>query len=287
MKSLIPYFRLMRWHQPIGALLLLPPTLWALVVAAQGLPSLRLLVIFVLGTVIMRSAGCVINDLWDRDLDGRVRRTRDRPLARGDISPRQALALLFILILAALVLLLFLNRLALLLAPIGLAGAIFYPLAKRFILVPQLVLGLVFSWGIPMAYAAQAGDIPLIAWFLYLLNFLWILAYDTQYALCDKEDDITLGIHSSALYFGKRAPVVIMLCQGMLLCGLLGLGISLSLALAYYIMVGLGAGLFVFHWFQTRGYQDPVACLASFRGNHWFGWLILTGLLLGFDAGVL
>jgi len=286
MKAVIPYLQLMRWHQPIGILLLLPPTLWALVIAAQGLPSIHLLAIFILGTVIMRSAGCVVNDLWDRDLDGKVERTRNRPLARGQLSPSQALVLLAILILLALALLLLLNRLVLLLAPIGLAGAIFYPLAKRFIPIPQLVLGLVFSWGVPMAYAAQAGNLPLVVWFLYALNFLWILAYDTQYALCDKKEDMVLGIHSSALYFGDRAPLVIVCCQAILLCGLLLLGIVLSLSVGYYIMLGLGGGLFVFHWFQTKRYQDPVVCFASFRGNHWFGWLVLSGLVLGFDIPV-
>lgn len=277
-------FRLMRWHQPIGILLLLSPTLWALVVAARGLPELRLLVIFILGTILMRSAGCVINDLWDRDLDGKVGRTRTRPLVQGEISPRHAVCLAVILIVLAGGLLLFLNRLVILLAVLGLLGTIFYPLSKRFLEVPQLVLGLVFAWGVPMAYAAQAGFLPPLAWILYALNGVWIMAYDTQYALCDKADDRKLGVHSSALYFGSQAPVVIVVCQLLLLAGLLGVGWFLDLALGYYILLCLGGVLFFYHWVRTRGYEDTAACLGSFRGNHWFGWLVLTGFFLGFDT---
>ena len=283
MNPISPFIRLMRWHQPIGILLLLAPTLWALVVAARGIPDTSLIVLFIFGAVIMRSAGCIINDLWDRDLDGKVERTRNRPLARREISPRQALALFALLILLAFGLVLLLNPLVLILAFFGVAGTILYPLAKRIISVPQLVLGLVFAWGIPMAYAAQANSLPPIAWVLYGLNFLWIMAYDTQYALCDKEDDMGLGIHSSALYFGERAPLVIVLCQIGLIVGLLLLGFSLALATGYYVLLSLGALLFAYHWFQTKGYRDPAACFAGFRGNHWFGWILLTAFLLGFD----
>ena len=279
-----PILHLMRWHQPVGILLLLSPTLWALVVAARGFPDTDLVIIFILGTVLMRSAGCVINDLWDRDLDGKVARTRTRPLAQGLINPLFAVGLAIFLILCAGGLLLLLNNLVLLLAIVGVIGTIFYPTAKRFLPVPQLVLALVFAWGVPTAYAAQAAALPPLAWLLYLLNGIWIIAYDTQYALRDRADDEKISIHSSALYFGEKTPLVIVLCQLALVLGLLLFGCFLDLAFGYFLLLGLGTCLFVYHWFLTRGYKDTTACLLSFRENHWFGWLILSGFFLGFDA---
>ena len=269
--------RLMRWHQPIGFYLLLAPTLWALILAGDGAPRPALLLIFTLGAFVMRSAGCVINDFWDIKLDGKVRRTKKRPLASGALRRADAIGLFILLLALALGLLFLLNSLAKQLALFAVMGTMLYPLCKRFFLLPQLILGMVFGLGVPMAYAAQADALPLAAWALYALNLIWIIAYDTQYALCDKEDDRLMGMHSSALTFGRAAPAIIAALQAILVCGLIVFGAWQGLGPLYYGAPILGAVLFMRHWRQTNGYQDAAACFNSFRANHYFGWITLFG----------
>ena len=267
----------MRWHQPIGFYLLLAPTLWALVLAGDGAPRPTLFLIFTLGAFVMRSAGCVINDFWDIKLDSKVQRTQERPLASGALKRADAIWLFVLLLAIALGLLSLLNLLTKQLAFFAIVGTILYPLCKRFFLVPQLILGMVFGLGVPMAYAAQTNALPLEAWVLYVLNLIWIIAYDTQYALCDKKDDRFMGVHSSALTFGRAAPTIIVLLQAMLLGGLIGFGFWQGLHPLYYGALIIGAVLFIRHWRQTNGYRDAAACFNSFRANHYFGWIILFG----------
>lgn len=278
------FFQLMRLDRPIGTYLLLWPTLWALWLAAEGVPDLRVLVVFVLGVIFMRAAGCVINDFADRKIDGHVSRTRKRPLATGRISAKEALLTFGILIGISAALVLATNGLTIALSFAGLALAAIYPFCKRFTFYPQLVLGAAFSWAIPMAFAAQTNSLPMLLWLVYIANLLWTVAYDTQYAMCDREDDLQIGVKSTAILFGEADRAVIGLLQGLTLVCLLLVGSRFELGLFYYL--GLVGMLLGFAWQQwlIRD-RDPQACLRAFLSNHWVGMLVFIGLALHFGLG--
>src|SRR3970040_1575 len=248
------YARLMRLHRPIGILLLLWPTLWALWIAAQGRPGLHILAVFVLGVVLMRSAGCVINDYADRDFDRHVARTRDRPIAAGRVTPTEALALFSVLCLVALALLFTLNTLTILLAIVGALLAATYPFLKRYTHLPQFYLGVAFGWGIPMAFAAQTGAIPLVGWVLLDANVCWAVAYDTLYAMVDREDDLKVGIKSTAILFGQYDRMLVFLFHILALTLLALSGARAGLSLGEYagLVAGLGFALYQQHLIRTR-----------------------------------
>lgn len=270
------YLRLMRLHQPVGALLLLWPTLAALWMAAEGLPSGTLLAIFVVGTLLARSAGCVANDIADRDFDGHVRRTRNRPLPTGDATVFGALCVLLALALACFALALGLNPLARLLALAGAGTALLYPLLKRWTHLPQLMLGVAFSWGIPMAFAAAQDGVPATAWLLFLASALWVVAYDTIYAMVDREDDLRIGVKSTAILLGSMDRAVIAGLQLAALCLLLWLGRQLAFQHAYYVGLVLVLGLFAHQQRLIRQRQAEV-CMRAFRSNVWVGFALFAG----------
>ena len=273
--TLQDYLQLMRLDKPVGTLLLLWPTLAALCMAAQGLPPLHLVVIFTLGTFIMRSAGCVINDFADRKVDGFVERTKERPLVTGAISSQQALALFFGLIISAGLLLLFLNQTTQLLAFGGLALAIAYPFMKRWTHMPQVVLGAAFSWGIPMAWSAQGLAVPPESILMFCTSLLWIVAYDTLYAMVDRNDDLKVGIKSTAILFGDLDKAVIGALQTLTLAGLYLLGQRLGYEHAYYVGLAVILGLFVYQQWLIRD-RDRMGAFAAFRNNILVGASLLT-----------
>ncbi len=276
------YARLMRLDRPIGAYLLLWPTLWALWIAASGRPDPRIFTIFVAGVWLMRSAGCVINDYADRGFDPHVERTRDRPLAAGRVSTLEALVLFAILSLTALTLALRLNRLALLLAVAGAFLAVTYPVITRFLSVPQLYLGLSFGWGIPMAFAAETGHVPRLAWLLFLANLLWVTVYDTIYAMVDREDDLKIGVRSTAILFGDSDRHIIAVLQAMALLALALVGRGAGLGGWYW--AGLGAAaLFFAHQLWSIRRREPRACFQAFLNNHYVGLSVFIGILLNYQ----
>lgn len=278
-KRLNPYLRLMRLHKPIGIFLLLWPTLWALWLASAGKPDLTLLLIFILGTIIMRSAGCVINDIADRHFDGHVTRTRERPLVTGEVSLQSALWLFAGLCCCAFLLILFLNRFTQSLAVAALGLASIYPFTKRITYWPQLVLGAAFGWAVPMAYAAQANQLPLSAWLLFAAAVLWPLAYDTIYAMVDREDDRKLAIKSTALLLEQYDRLFIGVIQISVLI-LLAL-VGLLKQLKYYYFLGL-AGAALLTAYQQYLIKDrlPAKCFKAFLNNNWLGLIIFIGLVL-------
>ena len=275
------YARLMRLHRPIGILLLLWPTLWALWIAAQGRPGLHILAVFVLGVVLMRSAGCVINDYADRDFDPHVERTRDRPVAAGRVSPREALVLFAVLCLIAFALVFTLNRLTILLSFAGAFLAATYPFVKRFTHLPQFYLGAAFGWGIPMAFAAQTGGIPPVGWALFAANVCWSVAYDTAYAMVDRDDDYKVGVKSTAILFGRHDRAMIFLFHVVTLSLLAYSGALAGLGLRYY--AGLAAA-FGFVLYQQHLMRDRTrdGCFRAFLNNNWFGAAVFAGLLLNY-----
>ena len=273
--TLQDYLQLMRLDKPVGTLLLLWPTLAALCMAAQGLPPLHLVVIFTLGTFIMRSAGCVINDFADRKVDGFVERTKERPLVTGAISSKQALALFFGLIISAGLLLLFLNQTTQLLAFGGLALTIAYPFMKRWSHMPQVVLGAAFSTGIPMAWSAQGLGVPSESILMFFTSLLWIVAYDTLYAMVDRNDDLKVGIKSTAILFGDLDKAMIGALQTLTLAGLYLLGQRLGYEHAYYVGLAVILGLFVYQQWLIRD-RDRMGAFAAFRNNILVGASLLT-----------
>ena len=277
-RRLDAYERLIRLDKPIGALLLLWPTLWALWLASRGLPRLDLLLIFVVGTLLMRSAGCAINDYADRDFDARVERTRNRPLAAGEIRPSEALIVAGMLAAAAFVLVLFLNAMAVALSFVALAIAAFYPFTKRFFALPQAVLGIAFGFGIPMAYAAVQGRLPLECWVLFAANIFYSFAYDTEYAMVDRDDDARIGIRTSALSLGQWDVTAVMLSYLAMIITLGALGTALWLDWPYFLGLGAAAAMMVHHWFLIRG-RNPEGCFKAFLRNNWVGAAIFAGLV--------
>lgn len=274
--------QLMRFDKPIGTLLLLWPTLCALWLAAQGVPEPRLLFIFVLGTFLTRSAGCIINDIADRHVDGAVSRTNARPLVIGSVSEKEALLLFTILMLLAFVLVLFTNTLTVILSVIAVVLALSYPFMKRFTHLPQVVLGVAFSWGIPMAFAAQSGELPATLWLLYLGNLLWTIAYDTQYAMVDRDDDIDAGIKSTAILFGRHDRLLIAILQLLCLLSLYAAGEAFSLGVYYQASLLISAALFGYHQFLIR-HRDRDACFKAFLHNNWVGLVIFLGIALDYS----
>jgi 4-hydroxybenzoate polyprenyltransferase len=273
--------QLIRFDKPIGTLLLLWPTLWALWIAADGMPDWDLLIIFTLGTFLMRSAGCVINDLADRHWDGDVGRTSQRPLVTGAVSATEARLLFIGLLAAAFVLVLFTNPLTVKLSFIAVALASTYPFMKRYTNLPQVVLGAAFSWSIPMAFAAQTGDLPANLWLLYLANLLWTMAYDTKYAMVDREDDLTVGIKSTAILFGQHDRLIIGLLQTTFLILMVIAGDRFSLHMPYYAALVGAAALCVYHQYLIRE-RERDACFKAFLHNNWVGAVIFAGLVLNF-----
>ena len=275
--------RLMRLDRPIGIWLLLWPTLWALWIAAHGHPQRRLLAIFFAGTVLMRSAGCVINDLADRNIDPHVKRTRYRPLAFRVVAPSEALTLFALLIAAALILVLQLNRLTIELAVAGAALTVSYPLLKRFFPLPQLYLGLCFGWAVPMAFAATLGSVPRIGWLMLVAAVLWAGVYDTLYAMVDRDDDVRIGVQSSAILFGDMDRLMVGAMQLMVLYTLLLIGRTLHFTGPYRAGLIAGACLFLWQqWLIRRRERD--ACLQAFLNNNYFGLVVFVGVLLQYAS---
>ena len=281
LRRLDSYERLMRLDKPIGTLLLLWPTLWALWIAADGAPRLTLLAIFALGTLLMRSAGCAINDWADRDFDGEVERTRLRPLATREIAPWEALAMAAFMALLALVLIWPLNALTRLLSIPAVLIAASYPFTKRFFSVPQAYLGIAFSFGIPMAFAAVTNRLPALAWVLLLANFLWVMAYDTEYALADYPDDVRIGIHTSAIAFGRHAVGATMIFYALALLMLAAIGIRLQFGPAYFAGCIAAGGIAAYHYTLIRN-RDRNLCFRAFRHNTWFGFAIFAGIVVDY-----
>ena len=278
-RRLRDYARLMRLDRPIGIWLLLWPVLWALWISGTGHPDEKLFVIFVLGTFVMRSAGCVINDLADREFDPHVKRTADRPLARQSVSTAEALALFAVLGLIALALLIPLNRATQVLALIGGLLAVTYPFLKRFFSLPQAYLGAAFGWSVPMVFAAQTGSVPPVAWVIFLSVVLWTTAYDTIYAMVDREDDLVIGIRSSAILFGRADRLVIALLQAGALIGLVVAGLMSDLGRWYWIGLAAAAGLALRQQYLIRA-RDASDCFRAFLNNNLFGLVVFVGILL-------
>lgn len=278
---LCEYALLMRLHRPIGIWLLLWPTLWALWLAGQGQPPQGVVLVFVLGVVLMRSAGCVMNDIADRDVDPQVARTRDRPLAAGRVTLTEAVRLAVGLALLAFVLVLTQNALTIQLSVVGLALAVTYPFMKRLHSLPQVHLGAAFGWAIPMAYAAVSNTLPLLAWLLFFANILWSVIYDTQYAMVDREDDLKIGIKSTAILFGKHDRYIIGWLQLALLVLLILIGLLSGRGTIYYGGVLVASGLALYQQYLIRDRQ-PEGCFQAFLNNNAFGLVIFCGLLMDF-----
>ena len=276
--------QLIRFDKPIGTLLLLWPTLGALWIAAQGLPDWKLLAIFSIGTLLMRSAGCIINDVADRHVDGKVARTRNRPLVTGAVSVNEAIVFFVTLCLCAFVLVLFTNTLTIALSLGAILVASAYPFMKRYTNLPQLILGIAFSFGIPMAFSAQQGNLPPALWLLFLGNLLWTVAYDTQYAMVDREDDIRIGIKSTAVLFGDADRMIIGALQIMCLLAMFLAGLRFELGLYYNAALLIVAGLFAYHQYLIRT-RDTEACFKAFRHNNWVGLVIFLGIVLHYQIG--
>ena len=272
------YALLMRLHRPIGILLLLWPTLWALWIAGQGRPDLKVLIVFVLGVVLMRSAGCVINDYADRDFDPHVERTRERPIAAGRVSPREALVLFVILCVAAFGLVLFMNPLTIALSAVAVLLGASYPFTKRYTHLPQLYLGVAFGWSIPMAFAAQTGAVPPLAWVLFAANVFWVLAYDTVYAMVDRDDDLRIGIKSTAILFGTYDRLMVGLSHTAALGLLVLIGAVAGRGMAYYFGLAVAAGLAAYQQRLIRE-RSREGCFQAFLNNNRFGAAVFTGLL--------
>jgi len=280
-RTLVDYAQLMRLHRPIGIWLLMWPALWALWIAGDGRPDERVFVIFMAGVFVMRSAGCIINDYADRDFDPFVRRTADRPLASGRVSPGEALTLFVALGLVAAWLALQLGPLARLYAVAGAVLAITYPFAKRYVHIPQFYLGLAFSWSIPMAFAELGEAVPRLGWLLVVAVVLWAAVYDTLYAMVDREDDLELGLKSTAILFGDADRVIVAAMQAMVLLALYLAGQEAGLGGWYSAGLVTGAVVFAYEQWLIRG-RDPLRCFQAFNNNHYFGLVVFIGIALDY-----
>jgi 4-hydroxybenzoate polyprenyltransferase len=275
------YERLIRLDKPVGTLLLLWPTLWGLWIAARGRPLLEEVLIFGMGTFLMRSAGCAMNDWADRDFDGHVARTRDRPLAAGEIAPREALVVAALLAALAFCFALFLNRFAILLSVAGLAIAALYPFAKRYFPLPQLCLGIAFSFGIPMAFAAVVNALPRECWMLFAASICYGFAYDTEYAMVDRDDDLRIGIRTSAITLGRYDVAAVMASYAAMLGLLAWVGLSLHLRWPYYAGLGAAAAMMLYHYTLIRG-RSREGCFRAFRHNNWVGIAVFAGIVAAY-----
>ena len=274
---LVLYAKLVRLDKPIGTLLLLWPTLWALWIAADGRPSMKLIVIFSLGTLLMRSAGCAINDYADRDFDLHVERTKNRPLTSGKISEKEALAVAGVLALLTFLLVLQTNILTIALSVPALLIAASYPYTKRFFAIPQAYLGVAFGFGIPMAFAAQTGAVPMLAWVMLLANIFWAIAYDTEYAMVDRNDDVKLGLHTSALLFASYDVAAVMICYALVIGIMALIGLSLGFGWIYYVGLSIAACMMVYHYLLIHN-RDRAGGFKAFRHNNWVGGAIFAGI---------
>lgn len=274
------YVQLARLDKPIGISLLLWPTLWGLWWAEGGWPSFKLIVIFVLGTVLMRSAGCVINDYADRDFDRYVERTANRPLTSGEVTVREALLLALTLILMAAFLLLFLNPLSVKLSLVAAILAGSYPFFKRFFAIPQAYLGIAFGFGIAMAFAAVQGQVPAVAWWLLVANVFWTIAYDTEYAMVDKNDDLKIGIRTSAITFGRYDVAAVMICYALFFVIMWLLGMRAGWNGLYFVCLLIAMAIAGYHYTLIRG-RERMACFKAFLHNHWLGVVVFAGVILG------
>lgn len=271
------YLRLMRLDKPIGIYLLLWPTLWALFLAAKGWPSIELLLIFSLGVALMRSAGCVINDYADRDIDQHIKRTSSRPIATGEISPKSALKLFIVLVIVAFFLVLLTNTLTIQLAFIAAFLATLYPFTKRWIAMPQLVLGLAFAMSVPMAFAATINSVPLEAWWVFLATVIWTVVYDTMYAMADREEDLKIGVKSSAIFFGRHDRLIIAILQITLMAVLIKIGNIFNLGYFYDISIIMSAILMIYHQKMIKN-REKLACFHAFLHNNYVGLIIFIGI---------
>ncbi len=276
------YIDLTRLNRPIGIWLLLWPTLWAVWIAGRGKPDPRIFVIFVTGTVLMRSAGCAVNDYADRSFDPHVARTAHRPLAEGRITTTEALILFGVLALASLALVLQLNKLTLLFALGGAFLAVTYPFIKRFLSVPQMYLGIAFGWGIPMAFAAELDHVPLVTWLFVIANMLWVTVYDTIYAMVDRDDDVKIGVRSTAILFGDSDRHIIAVLQALTILALYLAGRRLNMGGWYYAGLIAGALFFIRHLWMIRN-RDREGCFRAFLDNHYFGLSVFIGILLNYQ----
>ena len=281
MQKLDAYEKLMRLDKPIGTLLLLWPNLWGLWLAGEGKPDLMTVWIFALGTLLMRSAGCVINDWADRKVDGHVKRTEQRPLVSGKISSKEALVFFAVLMGISFLLVLLTNASTILLSLGGLALAASYPFMKRYTYYPQVVLGAAFSWGMPMAFTAETGHLPATAWLLYIANLLWTVGYDTYYAMTDRDDDLKIGVKSTAILFGDADRVIILTLQGLALACLLLAGARFELGGWFHLGLLAAAGCFVWEFWYTRD-RDRMKCFKAFLHNHWAGLAIFVGIVVDY-----
>ncbi len=281
--KLLAYHRLMRTDKPIGALLLLWPTLWALWVATPGLPPLWILAVFVAGVWLMRAAGCVVNDYADRKFDGHVKRTANRPLPSGDVTEKEARTLFVVLILLSFLLVLTLNTMTILLSVAALALAWVYPFMKRYTHLPQVVLGAAFGWSIPMAFAAVSESVPLSCWLMFLANILWAVAYDTQYAMVDRDDDLKIGIKSTAILFGRQDKLIIGILQVAVLGLMVGIGYLNQLNGAFYAAIAAAGVLFICQQ-KLIANREREACFKAFLNNNYVGLVLFLGLAVSYWA---
>lgn len=279
--KLLAYHRLMRTDKPIGALLLLWPTLWALWLAAPGMPPLWILAVFVAGVWLMRAAGCVVNDYADRKFDGHVKRTAHRPLPSGDVSEKEARVLFALLVVVAFLLVLTLNTMTILLSVAGLALAWVYPFMKRYTHLPQVVLGAAFGWSIPMAYAAVSESLPLSCWLLFLANICWAVAYDTQYAMVDRDDDLKIGVKSTAILFGKNDKLIIGILQVAVLALAVAVGVLNHLHWEFYWSIFIAGALFVYQQKLIKN-REREACFKAFMNNNYVGLVLFIGLAMSY-----
>jgi 4-hydroxybenzoate polyprenyltransferase len=273
------YALLMRLDKPIGALLLLWPTLWALWIAGDGQPDPLISAVFIIGVFVMRSAGCVVNDISDRDFDLHVERTQDRPLTSGRVSVREAIVLFVVLGLVAFALVLMMNWYTIALSVVGIFLAASYPLMKRVTYLPQAYLGIAFGWGIPMAFAAHLSEVPLLGWYLLATNIIWAISYDTMYAMADRADDLKIGLKSSAILFGAADRIIVGMLQILVLALLLGLGVYANFGAAYYLGLALASAAGVYQQWLIQQ-REPAACFQAFKNNNWFGGAVFAGIVL-------
>ncbi|AFJ48724.1 4-hydroxybenzoate octaprenyltransferase [Shimwellia blattae] len=279
--KLLAYHRLMRTDKPIGALLLLWPTLWALWMATPGAPPLTILAVFVAGVWLMRAAGCVVNDYADRKFDGHVKRTVNRPLPSGAVTEKEARILFAVLVVLSFLLVLTLNTMTILLSVAGLALAWVYPFMKRYTHLPQVVLGAAFGWSIPMAFAAVSESVPLSCWLMFLANICWAVAYDTQYAMVDRDDDIKIGVKSTAILFGRFDKLIIGLLQLAVLALMVLLGGINGLGFAFYAAIVLAGALFIYQQKLIAG-RERELCFKAFMNNNYVGLVLFIGLVLSY-----
>jgi len=275
------YSQLIRLDRPIGVYLLLWPTLWALWIAAEGIPDTRVLFVFVAGVFLMRSAGCAINDYADRDIDPHVDRTKDRPLAAGRVTRKETLIVFASLSITAFALVLLMNALTIYMSFVGVLLAASYPFAKRFHYMPQVHLGAAFGWAAPMAFTAQANEITAVTWLIFMATVLWATAYDTMYAMADREDDLKIGVKSTAILFGDTDKLIIGLLQALLVLDLILIGSASKLGLYYYLGLAVASGLAIYQQYLIKD-RDRQKCIQAFLNNNWFGLVVFIGIFIDY-----